>query len=435
MAPSAGRPGTRRVCSVCICLLLAGVVLVGAVFDYEAVINKFIYVDDLRQAYTDAKWLARGWVSAQTSSHNPYDVIYPSGSASTVRYESDEEEQWPTLFLIGVEKGATSSLYDLLIRHPKLCAAATGSDEKARQGAQRIDFEKEVHYFDFLDRYKRGTPFYLSHFGHDHNCDNGHSKTPLSRYVDATPTYLIHPLAANRLVSEVPWGLEPRLRVLVVLREPIDRDFSMYRMKVRDGSLGWTARTHYKGVYVDGMSYCEVSRASLALENTGRRSWLARGHYASHLDRWFRVLKRNQFLVISFDMLINDTPRVMAQVARFLGLSSPPSEQLGWVKLPYRNPSPAARAGGKHVSRVDCSVFCRLHAHFAPRNEALYRLFDKVGWDDTFVKFDYGPALKRCGCGPGARRNESRWREGEPSCFDGDEAVGEDLAFWRRHEL
>lgn len=122
----------------------------------------------------------------------------------------------PTIFVTGIQKGGSSSLYELMINHPLLCSG----------------LHKEMHFFDHPENYVRGTNFYRQMYI-DPKCD---SKVG-SRFIDATPI-LHYPSTWQRIYdtySDSP-DMRDNLKFIVLLREPVARDYSWYQHTVRTGS-------------------------------------------------------------------------------------------------------------------------------------------------------------------------------------------------------
>jgi len=113
----------------------------------------------------------------------------------------------PDFAIIGVGKGGTTFLYHLLTRHPYVEPAAA----------------KELHFFDNLAE-QEGVEWYRQCF-------------PVPKWKDGRRTitgeaapYLPHPLAPQRMAKVV-----PRARLIVLLRNPVDRAYSQYHKEIRYG--------------------------------------------------------------------------------------------------------------------------------------------------------------------------------------------------------
>ena len=131
----------------------------------------------------------------------------------TYRRMSSGVRPLPDFLVIGAARSGTTSLYRYLERHPAIAAASM----------------KEIHYFS-IDHW-RGVEWYRAHFPTamtrkivtwrgDARCQTG----------EATPYYLFHPLAPERIADAL-----PDIRLVILLRNPIDRAFSHYLHEVALG--------------------------------------------------------------------------------------------------------------------------------------------------------------------------------------------------------
>lgn len=113
----------------------------------------------------------------------------------------------PDFLIIGAQKGGTTSLYTYLCQHPRVV------------GASRI----EVHFFDLA--YDKGWWWYRSHFP-VHVFRRG------ERIVtgEASPYYIFHPLVPERVRKDL-----PNVKLVAILRNPVDRAYSHYQHVRRNG--------------------------------------------------------------------------------------------------------------------------------------------------------------------------------------------------------
>ena len=112
-----------------------------------------------------------------------------------------EQLEWPWRRLrlphflgLGTQKGGTTSLQKLLEQHPGVYLPPC----------------KEVHYFTVHT--KKPADWYAAHYSR---------AQPRQRRGDITPFYLFHPEVPNRIRS-----LMPRARMIVLLRDPVERALS-----------------------------------------------------------------------------------------------------------------------------------------------------------------------------------------------------------------
>lgn len=229
---------------------------------------------------------------------------------SDVRTRTGRFRPLPDFLIIGTQKGGTTSLHDYLAAHPSTAPSNV----------------KEVHYFD--TDLRPPLDWYRGHF----------PLRPGDRKVfETTPRYLFHPEAAERIHAVV-----PDAKMIALLRDPVERALSNYRMSSR-------------GVREDlGMVEAfeaEEERAAAprsAEQADADRDWYAykaRGRYAEQLTRYFDRFDRDQILVVRSEDLFDDSAATCREILRFLELPDAPSS----LQLPRSNKTkeadvpPAAR--------------------------------------------------------------------------------------------
>jgi hypothetical protein len=196
----------------------------------------------------------------------------------------------PGFLIIGAQKAGTTALYSYLRRHPGITGPAW----------------KEVSFFD--RHYHRGEAWYRGNF-------------PLLRRQhigEASPSYLFHPLAPQRVAA-----LLPDVRLIALLRDPVDRALSHYHHEVALGRepLSFEEALEREEERTRG----EVERM-LADPGYFSRAWwdytyLARGRYAEQIERWLAVFPPQQILVLSSEKLSEEPGPTHARVLAFLGAS------------------------------------------------------------------------------------------------------------------
>jgi Sulfotransferase domain len=253
----------------------------------------------------------------------------------------------PDFIIVGAQKAGTTSLYHLLRQHAGL----------------RPSFEKEVHFFDGgldprVDAYEKGPDWYRAHFPRTSRSSPGH------RSFEASPLYLFHPLAPGR-ISE----LVPDAKIIVLLRNPVDRALSHHAHSTRLG---------VESLPVDEALRAEDARLQPALRSENYKdasfinhSYQRRGMYADQLGRYGEHFAREQMLVIECGDLFRNTRRVLERIFAFVGVDA----GAGRIDLRARNVGGVAVPVGEDVRR-------RLIEHFEPHNRELYDLVgEDYGWD------------------------------------------------------
>lgn len=175
----------------------------------------------------------------------------------------------PRLRLVGVgpQRAGTSWLHECLRSHPELAFP---------RGV------KETFFFD--EHFAKGWDWYASHF----RPAAGESCAEIG------PTYFEHPEAAARIHAH-----NPECRIVVNLRDPAARTFSLYLHHLKKGRVSGT------------FDRAVAEKPELLLPGS---------HYGSHLPRWFEVFGRDRVLVVLNDDIAATPERVLEQVYHFCGL-------------------------------------------------------------------------------------------------------------------
>jgi hypothetical protein len=197
----------------------------------------------------------------------------------------------PDFVIIGTQRGGTTSLHAYLREHPDIETPA----------------KKEIHFL--TDRFERGAEWYIGQFP---------PAVPVGTLVgEATPYALFHPLAPRRLQQ-----VAPHARLIVLLRNPVDRAYSHY---LHERARGHESLTFEDAITAetDRMRGLEDQLASgelLTSEKHKRASYVERGRYARQLDRWISAFPRDQLCILRSEDLYADPAETTKQVTDFLGL-------------------------------------------------------------------------------------------------------------------
>ena len=189
--------------------------------------------------------------------------------------------------VIGAQKAGTTALYDYLADDPAI-------------GLSDV---KEVHFFDDESRDWAAPDFgaYHAHFAADGPEIRG----------EATPIYIYWPNALERIRA-----YNPAMRLILLLRDPVERAWSHWRME--------TAR----GVEQRPFAWC-IRRGRQRLfqvEPWGHHrefSYVERGFYAAQIARLFEVFPRDQVLILRAEDLRADPNPVLGRISAFLGAPPP----------------------------------------------------------------------------------------------------------------
>ena len=163
------------------------------------------------------------------------------------------------MLIIGAQRSGTTSLFNYLAQHPHV----------------REPLGKEIHYFDL--HYARGIRWYRGRFPFSPRL------RPPVITMDASPYYLAHPLAAERAAR-----LLPQVKLIAMLRNPIERAFSHYQHEVRDGreTLTFEQALDREAERLAGEEERLQREPGYYSYNHHRYSYTRRGLYLEQLQRW-----------------------------------------------------------------------------------------------------------------------------------------------------
>jgi len=255
----------------------------------------------------------------------------------------------PNFIIIGAAKSGTSSLYEYLIQHPSIYKCLV----------------KEPNYFAIyfhksLEWYRTYFPSSLTKFYVEKILKNKFSTG------EASTQYYWYPHAAKRVKE-----LLPNVKIIVLLRNPIDRSFSHYQMEVRHGNeqlsfedaiKNESSRTkdEYKKMMNDTMYFSPKYTM---------QAYIEKSIYINAIKRWTDHFPLNQFLFVKSEDLFENTTEELNKILRFLNLSE--------FKLKKYD---VIRKGT--YSKLEPKIRNELRVFFKPYNEQLYEYLGKdFGWD------------------------------------------------------
>lgn len=199
----------------------------------------------------------------------------------------------PDFLIIGAQKCGTTSLYVYLTQHPQILPAA----------------QKELHFFDF--NYAQGIDWYLSQFPAKIN-----EKITLTG--ESSPYYIFHPHTPQRVKQ-----LFPNIKLIVLLRNPVERTWSHYHHEVRWGfeTLDFEAAIDRETERLSGELEKMRADPNYYSFNHQHYTYLSRGIYVDQLQAWMELFPRNQFLILNSEEFYANPAATLKQTLDFLGLS------------------------------------------------------------------------------------------------------------------
>ena len=267
-----------------------------------------------------------------------------AGSKKRLRAATSFMRSLPDFIVIGAAKAGTTSLYETICKHPRVLPAV----------------RKEINYFDDPRMHERGALWYRQHFP-----TLLEKRLPRKLTGEATPSYFPHPAAPARVARAV-----PRAKLVLALRNPADRAYSHYNMRLRRGrefmtfedALGYEER---RTAWDRERSATDPRHKAYGSYNYG---YAEGGRYAEHLGRWLEHFAAERILVLEADRMRRDWQAALDEVCAFLGLE------------PFCAPASSLNEGG--YAPMSPAIREGLLDYFRPHNERLYSMIGRgFDWD------------------------------------------------------
>jgi hypothetical protein len=269
-----------------------------------------------------------------TNSLSPYSIY---------RGLTGKQRILPNFIIIGVPKCGTTALYEYLIQHENVLSALW----------------KEIYFFDRY--YPRGLDWYRANFPYKLTKFFKETKNKSSFLTgESTPTYIHHPLAPNRIANDI-----PDVKLIILLRNPVDRAYSHYQMEKRLGyeNLEFSEALDQEDQRLKNENMKMVNDSNYYSYEWQTHSYKHSGHYAELLTKWMKFFPKENLLILKTEEFNENPSQVFHQVLNFLDL---PMQDVKYNKINV----------GKY-SHMDPKIRDKLYEYFKPHNEKLYKLLDR----------------------------------------------------------
>lgn len=238
----------------------------------------------------------------------------------------------PKWLVIGAMKAGTTSIYGYL----------TASNLVPLARKKEVDFFNK-HWYAGIEWYSQ--QFQLS-------------ARPIG---EASPLYIQNPKVPKRIKE-----ICPGVKMIAILRNPVERAFSHYMMQ-------W----QHVGYEIYSFDYAVRNEHELCTQTPSRTWWeipdynmdwtafayKRLGQYSEQLEWFYKEFPREQILVLQFEDLVDNPKRNLEKIHEHLGLNAEPNLRF-WRKLNR----------GKYDREMKPETREYLKEHFEPWNERLYNL-------------------------------------------------------------
>jgi hypothetical protein len=251
----------------------------------------------------------------------------------------------PSFLIIGFGKCGTTELYDRLLEHPNI----------------HPSLRKEVNYFMY--RFDKSTDWYRAHFA----APPAGSSSEQFVVGEASPGYVLNPFAPQRVKDTI-----PDVKIIVLLRNPVDRAYSHYHHRRR---LGGEPLDTFEAALAAEPDRLRGEKERVFADpgyykfGWYTESYVTQGIYADFLPPWLDLFAKQQLLVVQSEDFFRDTEATLRNITSFIGLPD-------WAPEPQRQHKQFS------YPKMRADTRARLQEIFAPHNERLFELLGAdFGWN------------------------------------------------------
>ena len=280
----------------------------------------------------------------------------------------------PTFIIMGAQKCGTTSMYEYICSHPLVI--------KGRR--------RETHYFDWRWNSSLAPTsatdhlnYYLQFYDHE-----ALKKHPSLKSGESTPSYMLHSdIVLSRMALVCPW-----VKIIVMLRNPVDRAYSQYQMSLDPTGTPEQLKMRGMSVYA-GRSFGDIiaeeinvleaagitpnssvadfrGRCLLPIQhmNHGGHSMVLRGLYALQLQPWLASEHfGNSIRVMSIGDIKSGVKHVQSTMDKVFAHIGLPPHEIEEQSLSAKNVRAAAEP-------IPPKVRAKLQRFYEPFNQRLFEL-------------------------------------------------------------
>ncbi|XP_062874031.1 heparan sulfate (glucosamine) 3-O-sulfotransferase 1-like 2 [Trichomycterus rosablanca] len=190
---------------------------------------------------------------------------------------TNSSRRLPGAIIIGVRKGGTRALLEMLNLHPNVEVA-----------------KAEVHYFNLDENFRKGLDWYRAQMP---------LTLPGQVTVEKTPGYFTAQMAPARM-----WSVNPAVKLLLIVRDPAERLVSDYTQVLHNRIQ-------------QNKSYQPLEELLLRQGHINiNYKALQRSLYHQHLARWLKLFPKEQIHIVDGEALIRDPFPELQKAEKFLEL-------------------------------------------------------------------------------------------------------------------
>lgn len=202
----------------------------------------------------------------------------------------------PTFIIIGAPRAGTTSLYHYLRQHPQICMSSIKETNYYAYLASKA--EKEYNIEPMISWPITDLKQYQALFSPKETDET-------IAFGEASPVYLNVPGVPKQIKAHV-----PNVKLIAVLRNPIDRAYSSYLKNIREGL---ETRTFEKAIRDEIQSSGRLIRSN--------RNYIRTGLYFQRLSEYLEYFESSQLKVDFYEDLENNTGAFLQNIFEFVDVN------------------------------------------------------------------------------------------------------------------
>lgn len=193
---------------------------------------------------------------------------------------------FPNFFVLGTQKGGTTTLQNLLASHPEIY----------------LPEQKETKFFARDREWQKGFEYYIEKY---------YSNVTTEKAIgEIDPDYMYYAPSLERMLKT--FDEFSNIKLIFILRNPIERAFSHYLMSLRRG--------HEQLKFEDALATEQRRLETADFDEKMHFSYMDRSHYLPQIERYLQHTSRENILVLFTEELESDPAATLKKIFHFLNV-------------------------------------------------------------------------------------------------------------------
>lgn len=190
----------------------------------------------------------------------------------------------PTFLVIGTARAGTTTLHQYLLEHPEVYVPKNK--------------RPEPHFFLKDDEYSKGFNYYCKKY-----FDNSNQKA----IGEISTSYLYQPWVSERMYRHL-----PNIKLVCILRNPIERAYSNYWHTVKSGLESISFNEAVKNEKE------RIKTTPESLKQIAPYAYIDRGYYFKQINNYLNFFCKDQLLIILFKDFIEKSEESLKKIFKFI---------------------------------------------------------------------------------------------------------------------